>query len=71
MKGKWDITANPLGGRMMYAVYRLRDTDAVDHSGNREYATGYMDDREEAERIAEERNEAEKGARERQLQTGA
>lgn len=56
MVGKWDITANPIGDKIMYAVYRLRDTKAVDHSGNREYATSYMDSRIKAESIAAEMN---------------
>lgn len=59
MTGKWDITSNLIGGNMMYAVYRLRDVSAVDHSGNRELATGYIDSREEAEKIADKLNAAE------------
>jgi hypothetical protein len=40
----------------MFAVYRLKDISAVDHSGNREYATGYMDEKEKAKIIAENLN---------------
>ena len=53
MVGKWKVTANPVGGGMLYAVYRLRDVDAVDHSGNREYASGYIEDKDTALTIAE------------------
>lgn len=54
--GKWKVTSNPIGGMSMYAVYRIRDIDAVDHSGNREYATGFMDDKQEAQKIADRLN---------------
>ena len=50
---KWKVTANPVGGKMWYAVYRIRDIDEVDHSGNREYVGGYVEDRQEAEDLAE------------------
>lgn len=60
MVGKWKVTANPVGGGMLYAVYRLRDVDAVDHSGNREYAGGYVTDRSIAEFAAEYLNAGEK-----------
>ncbi|HCR83893.1 hypothetical protein [Muricomes intestini] len=53
MVGKWKVQSNPVGGNMMYAVYRLRDVDAVDHSGNREYASGYIEDKDTALTIAE------------------
>lgn len=58
MAGKWRVTANPVGGSMLYAVYRLRDVDAVDHSGNREYASDYIDDKDTALTIAEGLNKA-------------
>lgn len=56
MKSEWKVTSNNINGKKMYAVYRLRDTTAVDHSGNREMATDYMDDRAEAVVIAEKLN---------------
>ncbi|QOV18939.1 hypothetical protein INP51_13240 [Blautia liquoris] len=56
MKGKWEVTAQFIADTQMYAVYRLRDVDAVDHSGNREYAGGYVTDRAEAEFVAERLN---------------
>ncbi len=45
MKGKWKVTSQYIGGTMMYAIYRQLDTKAVDHSGNREYAGGYIEDK--------------------------
>lgn len=42
MKGKWKVASNPINGEMRYIVYRLRDTSAIDHSGNREYAGEYV-----------------------------
>lgn len=53
MAGKWMVTANPVGGSMLYAVYRLRDVDKIDHSGNREYASSYIEDKDTALTIAE------------------
>ena len=51
---EWKVTYNPMAG---YAVYRLRDKSAVDHSGNREMATAYMDSCKEAQAIADRLNE--------------
>lgn len=56
MKSEWKVTMNCIGGEKAYAVYRLRDISEVDHSGNREYASGYMTDKAEALRICEELN---------------
>jgi hypothetical protein len=54
--GKWKVERNGINNKSMFAVYRLKDTLAVDHSGNREYATGYMEDSAEAHEIAERMN---------------
>ena len=51
-------------GERLYAVYRLRDENAIDHSGNREFATGYMEDKAEAQRIADRMNHCEQGDKE-------
>ena len=59
MKSEWRVTANPVGGKMMYGVYRLRDKDALDHSGNRESAGRWYDDRDLAEDVARIKNEEE------------
>lgn len=58
MIGKWEVTSNQIGDTTMYAVYRLRDVNAVDHSGNREYAGGYTENREACELLAKQLNEA-------------
>lgn len=59
MKGKWKVTANPMGDRTLYAAYRLRDVNEVDHSGNREYAGEYIENREAVQVIADELNRRE------------
>lgn len=41
MKSEWRVSCNYLCGGLVYNVYRLRDLDEIDHSGNREY----VDDR--------------------------
>ena len=56
MKGNWKVTSNIIGEVKMYAVYRLIHGKATDHSGNREFATRYIDNRRIAEVIAEELN---------------
>lgn len=60
MKGEWKVTSNLINGKKMYAVYRLRDINAVDHSGNREYAGGYVNNRETAAIVAAELNRIER-----------
>lgn len=59
MASKWKVTSNPIGDRIMYAVYRLIDVNEVDHSGNREFATDYMEDQMDALMIAQDLNEME------------
>lgn len=56
MPSEWRVTSQYLNGQKMYAVYRLRNIAETDHSGNREYATGYVTIREQAEQIAESLN---------------
>lgn len=53
---EWRVTSNPVAGMMLYGVYRLRDKDEVDHSGNREMRGGWYDRRHDAERLAETLN---------------
>jgi len=60
MKSEWKVTSNLIGDTKMYAVFRLIDKHAVDHSGNREYATEFMKDREAVRAIADRMN-AEEG----------
>lgn len=60
MKGKWKVTCNPTdSGNYLYAVYRLRDINEIDHSGNREYGSKYMASKEEAQAIADKLNSEE------------
>lgn len=56
MKGPWKVTSNVIDGQKMYAVYRLLDTSETDHSGNREYATGWLDDKDQAVETAQQLN---------------
>lgn len=50
---EWKVTSNPFGGKTWYGVYRIRDIDQIDHSGNREYSGGYFERRTDAEDLAE------------------
>lgn len=36
-KSEWRVSYNPMLGEKPYQIYRLRDKDGIDHSGNREY----------------------------------
>lgn len=54
---KWKVTSQYIGDKKMYAVYRNINDFEPDHSGNREYATGYLDSKEQAQRIADDLNE--------------
>ena len=56
MKSEWRVTSNYIGGQTMYGVYRLRNINEIDHSGNREYAGGYSNDRQVAVKLAAELN---------------
>lgn len=56
MKSKWKVSSNTIGGEKMYIVFRLRDVNEVDHSGNREYASEYMASALEAQAIADKFN---------------
>lgn len=59
MKGSWTPTYNPAVGK--YAVYRLKDINATDHSGNREiYPCGYIfSDKDTAQKVADDLNYSE------------
>lgn len=56
MKSEWRVTSNMINGERMYAIYRLLDVDAVDHSGNREFAGGYIPYREAVEQLCKKLN---------------
>ena len=51
MKSDWKVTSNIINDKKMYAVYRLRDVNEVDHSGNREFAGGYIGSRTTAQTV--------------------
>ena len=53
---KWTVTSNFIGGKMMYAVCRVKDITKTVHSGNLEFATGYIESKLDAERIAKNLN---------------
>ena len=40
MKSEWRVSHTYAGGKMFRQVYRLRDVDEVDHSGNGEVRDG-------------------------------
>ncbi len=56
MKSKWKVTSQYVGGEKIYQVYRLRDINAIDHSGNREYVRFITSDKKEAEAMAIAKN---------------
>lgn len=60
MHSEWKVTSNYINKNNLYTVYRIRDNIEIDHSGNREFATGYMEDKEEAIKIAAKLNEKER-----------
>ena len=66
MKSEWRVTSQYIGGDKIYAVYRLRDIAATDHSGNREYYFGghLYPTRDAAEMAAQRLNEKESGGEE-------
>jgi hypothetical protein len=57
---EWKVTSNLIGGEKVYAAYRIRDINEVDHSGNREYAGGWTNNREAAQIVAEQLNHCNK-----------
>lgn len=64
MHSEWRVTSNYIGGQTMYGVYRLRNINEVDHSGNREYSGGYSSNREAVAMLAVELNKAEEAKNE-------
>ncbi|MDD3109630.1 MAG: hypothetical protein PHH32_03190 [Eubacteriales bacterium] len=56
MKGPWKVTSNLIIDQKQYQVYRLRDMNEVDHSGNREYGSDLMTDLDAAKAIADRLN---------------
>lgn len=56
---EWRVGANPIAGSIFYNIYRLRDINEIDHSGNRETCSGLYTTRAEAEVVADMMNEEE------------
>jgi hypothetical protein len=56
MKSDWFVSSNSIAGVMMYQAQRIKDTNAVDHSGNREYAGRWCKDKADAQAIVDEMN---------------
>lgn len=60
MKSEWRVSSNPIGANeFLYQVYRIRDLEKTDHSGNREVFDSYIS-RDIAEMKASELNRKEK-----------
>ncbi len=57
MPGKWNVSMQYIDGRAEYIVYRLKNVNAVDHSGNREYFGNYTTDEAAAKAVAKKLNE--------------
>lgn len=57
MKSKWNVTTQKIGDTRKYAVYRLRDIHATQHSGNMEMGTLYHDSRALAQFVADLMNQ--------------
>ena len=53
MKSEWKVTSNLINNTKYYGVYRILDTRAVDHSGNRENYGEYVTDRGIAQEMAD------------------
>ncbi len=58
MKNEWKVSHTYAGGEYFYQVYRLRDPNGIDHSGNREII-GCFDTEKVAEKMAAELNRGE------------
>ena len=59
MTSAWKVSSNPIVGVMKYQAFRIKDVNAVDYSGNREYAGGWFTDKDEAQKIADKLNKEE------------
>lgn len=56
MKSEWRVTSNLIAGERCYSCYRLKNVEAVDHSGNREELGRWFGTREAAQVVADELN---------------
>ena len=62
MKSEWKVTHQGIDGAAIYQVYRLRDVNSVDHSGNREYADHIYYEEQGAQLLADHLNGGDKNA---------
>lgn len=53
---EWCVSSMWLNGKKYYQVYRIKDMKKVDHSGNREYKGGLMEDEFKAISLAKRLN---------------
>ena len=53
---EWRVSIMWLNGKKYYQVYRIKDMKKVDHSGNREYKGGLMEDEFKAISLAKRLN---------------
>ncbi len=56
MAGEWSVASQVINGEKVFQVYRLRNVNGIDHSGNREYCGGIFSDKESAQAFADELN---------------
>ena len=53
---EWRVSSMWLGKKRYYQVYRIKDMKKVDHSGNREYKGGLMENEYTAMSLAKKLN---------------
>ena len=56
MKNEWKVSTNNIGDLKLYRVYRLKNSNEPDHSGNREYYGAYYRTMADADKLAERAN---------------
>lgn len=58
MTSDWRVSSQYINSEKIYQVYRLRNVNGIDHSGNREYCGGIFTDEAAAQAFADELNKA-------------
>ena len=59
MKSAWMVSSQYINGIKLYSVYRLKDVNKTDHSGNRETCSGFFEDQDTAREYAAMLNDKE------------
>ncbi|BEU87840.1 hypothetical protein TAMA11512_13040 [Selenomonas sp. TAMA-11512] len=54
--GEWKVSSSPYKDEMVYQVYRLKDKNAADRIGNREYKGGLFKSKKGAQILADSLN---------------